>query len=44
MGKFLGAVRSGRAEPSQIETGMAVTRAIAAAEESILAGQTVMLR
>jgi UDP-N-acetylglucosamine 3-dehydrogenase len=41
---FINAVRSGKADPAQLQTGMTVVRAIAAAEESIrLNGQAVML-
>lgn len=44
MKEFLKATRSGKTDPAHIQTGMAVVRAIAAAEESIrLNGQAVML-
>jgi predicted dehydrogenase len=42
MGAFLDAVRSGKCDPAQVEVGVAVVRAIAAAEESIrLDGKSV---
>jgi predicted dehydrogenase len=44
MKEFLKAARSGKTDPAHIQTGKAVVRAIAAAEESIrLNGQAVML-
>lgn len=45
MKEFLNAVRSGKTDPAQLETGMAVVRAIAAAEESIRRnGQAVLVQ
>ncbi len=44
MGAFLQAVRSGKADASQIETGIGIVRAIAAAEKSMgLGGQSVLI-
>jgi predicted dehydrogenase len=44
MKEFLNAARSGKTDPAHLQTGMAVVRAIAAAEDSIrLNGQAVML-
>jgi UDP-N-acetylglucosamine 3-dehydrogenase len=44
MAAFLQAVRSGRADPGHIETGVSIVRAIAAAERSIaLAGASVAI-